>query len=62
MSLADVLVGVLGQQGEVPRWNHLPEDRLRPLFSCLVLVLDLEVLGDEARRCLHDLNDLVLQN
>ena len=62
MCFADVLVCVGRQQGEVASGDHLTEDRLGPLLARLVLILDLQVLGDEARGRLHDLNDLVLKD
>jgi len=60
VGLSYVLVCVLGKEGEVRGWNHLTKDRLGPLLSRLVLILYLEVLTDEARCRLDNLNDLVL--
>lgn len=62
MSLADVLVCLLRQEGKVTCWDHFTEDGLGPLFSRLVLVLDLKILANEARCCLNYLDDLMLQN
>ena len=44
MCFSNVLVSILGQESEIVSRNDLPEDGLCPLFSGLVLVLDLEVL------------------
>lgn len=62
MRLPNILVGILRQESEVSCWDHFPEDWLGPLFTSLMLILDLEVLRDEPRRGLHNLNDLVLQD
>jgi len=62
MRLANVLICILGKQGEVSRWDYLSEDWLSPLLSRLVLVLDLEVLGDEPRSSFHYFYYFVLQN
>lgn len=62
VSLTYVLVCILWQQRKVTCRDHFTEDRLRPLLSRLMLVLDLQVLRDEARSCLHDLDYFVLKN
>ena len=60
MRLTYVLVGIVREQGKVPGWNYLTEDRLGPLLASLVLILNLEVLRDKARSCLDDLDNFVL--
>lgn len=62
MCLSDVLVRVLGQQGEVTRRDHFPEDGLSPLLTCLVLELDLQVLRNKPGCRLDDLYYLVLED
>lgn len=62
MSLSNVLVSVSREQSEVTRRDHFSEDRLCPLLAGLVLVLYLEVFGDETRGCFYNLDDLVLQD
>ena len=58
--LTYVLVGIVRKQGKVPGWNHLTEDWLGPLLTCLMLILNLEVLWDKARGSLDDLDNFVL--
>lgn len=62
MCLPNVLVSIGRQHSKVFSRDYFAEDRFRPLLACLVLVLDLKVLTHKARRRLHDLNDLVLQD
>lgn len=54
MRLSNVLIRILGKQGEVSSWDNLSEDWLSPLLSCLVLVLNLEVLRDEPWSSFHN--------
>jgi len=56
MRIPNILISILGQQCEIASRNDLPKNRLCPRLSGLVLILDLQVLGDEARGCLHDLD------
>ena len=62
MCLTNVLVSIGWQQSKVVSRDHFAEDRFGPLLARLVLVLNLKVLTHKARRRLHDLNDLVLQD
>ena len=62
VSLSDVLISVSWEQSEVTRRDHFSEDWLCPLLAGLVLVLNLEIFGDEAWGRFYDLDDLVLQD
>lgn len=60
MSLTNVLISILGKKREVCRRDDFSENGLGPLFTRLVLVLDLKVLRYESWSCLHYFYDLVL--
>ena len=60
--LADIVVHVTRQESEVLRGDDFSEDALGPLLSREVLVLTLQVLTDETRGHLHNLDHFVLQD
>ena len=62
MSRSHVLVLFLREYGKARRRNHLPEDALSPLLSCLLLIFDREVFAHESGRNFYNFDDFVLQN